>query len=395
MAVLDRHFVGGLLLRRRFVPVSGGLLAVLVLLMAGLVVGMARPLLGETQNDAPEISYLRIATGSVSGTNYRLGGALARLVSQPMGSQPCEKGGRCGVPGLSAVAMASDGAVANVQLVAAGLAESALVQADIVADAAAGRRPFQRTGPLTDLRVIANLYPEALHLVVASRAGIASVRDLKGKRVSIDRSRSGANVDARLVLDYFGVPLGALKLHEVDAAQAAEMLLSGTLDAFFVMGSWPVDVVSDLATRGAAKIVPLPEARLSALYAKQPFLHAVAIPDETYAGMGEIETMGADTLWITRKNVSPAFVYALCQALWAGSNRPVVASAHPIAALIDLEAAVRGLPVPLQEGAAKFYLRAGVLGSGATGPGAGASPGDVVPTPRVRPARREARQAMQ
>jgi TRAP transporter TAXI family solute receptor len=392
MAVRDRHSVVGFLMRRRLVPLTGGLLAGLVLLMAGLALGMARPLPGGT-DAAAETSYLRIATGSVSGTNYRLGGALARLVSQPAGSEPCEKGGRCGVAGLSAVAMASDGAVANVQLVAAGLAESALVQADIAANALAGRRPFQRTGPLTDLRAIANLYPEALHLVVASHAGIASVRDLRGKRVSIDRARSGANVDARLVLDYFGVPAGALKLHEVDAAQAAEMLLSGTLDAFFVMGSWPIDIVSDLATRGAARIVPLPEARLMALFENQPFLHAVAIPAGTYAGVGEIETVGTDTVWITRANVPPDFVYALCQALWAGSNRPVIASAHPIAALIDLDAAVRGLPVPLQLGAAKFYGEVGALAPGATG--RGVSPGIVVPTPRQRPLRREAQQAMQ
>lgn len=365
----------------------------LVLLTTGLVVGMARPLVGDARNGASQTGYLRIATGSVSGTSYPLGGAIARLVSQPAGSQPCEKGGRCGVPGLSAVAMASDGAVANVQLVAAGLAESALVQADVVANAVAGRRAFQRTGPIDNLRAIANLSPEALHLVVASNAGITKVRDLKGKRVSIDRARTGANVDARLVLSYFGVPRGTLKLHEIDAAPAAEMLLSGDLDAFFVMGSWPIDVVSDLTARGVAQIVSLPEAKLGRLFANQPFLHGVAVPAGTYKGMDEIETVGADTVWITRDDVSPGLVYALCQALWAASNRPLIASAHPIAALIDLNSAVRGLPLPLQQGAAKFYAQTGVVVPGENGPGD--SPGNAVPIPRARPARRDAQQAMQ
>jgi hypothetical protein len=380
------------LLRRRFLPLGGGLLAIAALLMTGLVVGMARPLPAGSRADMLDISYLRIATGSVSGTSYPVGGALARLISQPKGSQPCEKGGRCGVPGLSAVAMASDGAVANVQLVASGLAESALVQADVVANAYAGRRAFQRTGPLAELRAIANLYPEALHLVVARKSGITSVRELRGKRVSIDRPRSGANLDARLVLDHFGVPTSALKLYEADEARAAEMLMVGELDAFFVMGSWPVDVVSDLAQRRAISIVPLQEARLATLFERQPYLHAVAIPAGTYAGIGEIETLGADVIWITRSGPSPDLVYAICQALWSGSNRPVIASAHPIAALIDIKSAVRGLPLPLEDGAARYYRQAGVLPPSGLAMDATDEP---VPLPRARPQRRDTEQATQ
>lgn len=393
MAVRDWLSVGRFRLHRRFVPMSGGLLAVIVVLMAGLVVGTARPLFNQNDNSAPQSVYLRIATGSVTGTSYVMGGALARLSSQPEGSQPCEAGGRCGVPGLSAVAMASEGTVANVQLVAAGLAESALVQADVVANAYAGRRDFRRTGPLEDLRAIANLYPVALHLVVARDANVESVRDLRGKRVSIDRPRSGANVDARLILDFFGAPASTLKLHEVDAAQASEMLLSGTLDAFFVMESWPNGLISDLAARQAIKIVPLPADRLTWLFGNQPFLHGVAIPNGTYAGMGEIETVGADVVWIAKEGMSPKLVYALCQALWAKNNRPVITEAHPIAALINLTSAVEGLPVPLEEGAKTFYVDEGVLA--ADGLAMNATPDELVPTPRARPPRHDAEQATQ
>lgn len=380
MAVRDWLSGWGILSRRRVLLVGGGFALPLVLLLAGLVVGMARPLLGEANKSALPVSFLRIATGSVSGPDYAIGGALARLVSQPAGSQPCEKGGRCGVPGLSAVAMASDGAIANIQLVAADLAETALAPADIVANAAAGRRAFQRTGPIGELRAIANLYPAALHLVVAKDAKIKSVRGLRGKRVSLDRPRSGANAEARLVLSHFGVPLGALDVHELDAAQAAERLAAGELDAFFVMGSWPVAIVTDLTARGVADVLPLREAALEPLFKTQPFLHGVVIPAGVYRGQGEIETVGSDVLWITRERLSPELVYSLCQALWSVSNRPVIASAHPIAALIDLESAARGLPVPLADGAEKFYRQRGVLPSTVLAQ-------DFAPAPRPRPAR--------
>src|SRR3546814_5720751 len=45
--------------------------------------------------------------------------------------------------------------------------------------------------PLKSLRAIANLYPETIHLVVSAEAGIESVSDIKGKRISLDRPGSG------------------------------------------------------------------------------------------------------------------------------------------------------------------------------------------------------------
>ncbi len=46
------------------------------------------------------------------------------------------------------------------------------------------------------LRAIANLYPESLH-VVRKGAGIKSIPELKGKRMSLDEPGSGTLVDAQ------------------------------------------------------------------------------------------------------------------------------------------------------------------------------------------------------
>ena len=58
---------------------------------------------------AQEMSFFRIGTGGTAGTYYPIGGLIANAISNPPGSRPCDDGGSCGVPGLVATAVASNG----------------------------------------------------------------------------------------------------------------------------------------------------------------------------------------------------------------------------------------------------------------------------------------------
>lgn len=65
-------------------------------------------------------NYFRIGTGSIAGTYFPVGEALAAILSQPAGAPPCDEGGRCGVPGLIATAQATEGSLANIAAVNSG-----------------------------------------------------------------------------------------------------------------------------------------------------------------------------------------------------------------------------------------------------------------------------------
>src|SRR3546814_20793245 len=93
----------------------------------------------------------------------------------------------------------------NARQIQQGTLESGFVQSDIAYWAYHGEELFLTGGPLKSLRAIANLYPETIHLVVSAEAGIESVSDIKGKRISLDRPGSGTRVDAQLVLRAFGI----------------------------------------------------------------------------------------------------------------------------------------------------------------------------------------------
>ena len=96
---------------------------------------------------AQEMSFFRIGTGGTAGTYFPIGGLLANAISNPPGARACDEGGSCGVPGLVATAVASNGSVANINAIAGGSLESGFSQSDVAYWAhtgTGGRRPGPR-----------------------------------------------------------------------------------------------------------------------------------------------------------------------------------------------------------------------------------------------------------
>ena len=148
---------------------------------------------------AAGISF-QIATGSTAGTFFPVGEAIAGLISHPPGVDRCDKADVCGPAGLIVTARTSEGAVDNLMAVNRGDVESGLAQSDVIAAAVKGDGPFRSLGPQSHVRVIASLFAEQVHLVVAAKSKINSVADLKGKRVSLGSDGSGVGITAREIL---------------------------------------------------------------------------------------------------------------------------------------------------------------------------------------------------
>jgi len=308
-----------------------------------------------------QATFFRIATGATGGTYFRMGEILAGVVSSPPGSDPCELGGRCGVEGLIAVVKGSPGSVANVRNVASGIFESALVQANVLDAAYRGTGVFEDEAPRENLRVIANLYPEALHLVAAKDSGIESVADLAGKRVAIGSRGSGTWADARSLMAVYGINLRRQPFTEEDPSRAAEMLLAGDLDAFFMITGAPAPLIRTLILREAAHLVPISGSPAQEFRLKNAYYEGVEILEGTYPGVPEIETIGMGAMWVTREEVPGTLIYEMTRALFDERNADALQRGHPDGAHIDAEAAVRAVPIPFHPGAERYYFEAGIL----------------------------------
>ena len=325
----------------------GSVLALGVLVAAGL---------GTAQIEPQRLSFV-IDTGPTGGTYFPIGEAMADIVSHPPGVARCEVANACGPSGLIASARSSAGTIANVLDVNTRRADAALAQSDVVAQAVAGKGAFKIRQ--SHIRLIADLFPEEVHVVAAKAAHIRSIADLKGKRVSIGDANSGTIVTARAVLAAWRVPEARLKASTDPADVAADKLARDEIDAFFFTGGAPVPLVRDLIASGKAVLVPIDGAGRKRLIAANPDLAAAAIAAGLYPATGAVQTVSVRAVWIVNDSVPADIVYGVAKALFNPANRDTLDGSHRSATLIRLDSATADLPAPLHPGAARFYREMG------------------------------------
>jgi uncharacterized protein len=311
--------------------------------------------------DWPQRQFFQVATGSTAGSYFPAGELIAGIVSHPPGLARCDTAWVCGPAGVIVSARTSEGAVANVLAVNAGETDSGLAQADIVADAVAGSGEFRAAGRQKHIRVIASLFPETVHLVVAADSRIDKVSDLRGKRVSIGTDGSGVGVVAHAVLAAYGLSEHSIRASKEPYDVSADLLESKRLDAFFFLGSAPAPLIGDLFAHDAARLVPIDGDARRNLLRRMPSLTADSIPQGSYPGTGTIQTVSARTLWVVKDSASPDVVEGLLRALFNPANRDLLDAEGAAGRHIRLDDATLGLTAPLHPGAERFYRQMGKL----------------------------------
>lgn len=310
---------------------------------------------------AQEMRFFRIGTGGVAGTYYPIGGLIADIISHPPGARPCEKGGSCGVPGLVAIAQSSNGSVANVDAIASGALESGFAQSDVAYWAYTGTGIYEGRDKVDSLRAIASLYPESIHLVARKGAGIESVHDLEGKRVSLDEPGSGTLVDARVILDAFGLSEADLEAEYIKPSPAVAEIKEGRLDAFTIVAGYPTGSVAELCADVGCELVPIDGPEVDALLERYQFFAKDVIPAGVYEGVGRTPTISVGAQWLVGAEVEEDLVYGITRALWHDNARRLLDHGHVKGSAITLETALDGIGIPLHPGAERYYREAGLL----------------------------------
>jgi uncharacterized protein len=290
--------------------------------------------------------FFRIGTGGTAGTYFPIGGIIANAVSTDK---------------IVATAQATNGSVANVNAIASGAAESGFSQSDVATWAYTGTGIFEGRPKVEELRAIANLYPETVHIVVKKGLNVKSVADLKGKRISIDEPGSGSIVNAKAILAAYGIKDGDYKAENLKPGPSAEKLKDGGIDAFFITGGYPVAAVTELATTAGVELLPIDGPEADKIRAAFKFFAVDQIPDASYKDVKGVKTLSVGAQWVTSSKVSADLVYEVTKAMWSDKTRAVLDAGHAKGKSIVKETALGGLGIPLHPGAEKFYKEAGLL----------------------------------
>lgn len=335
---------------------SERLAALIALIAFAALVVWAMVTGGQLGGDVPARLAFQIATGSTEGVYFPVGQAMAGLISHPHGVGRCDTATVCGPANVILSARTSQGAADNLRSVNSGAVDSGFADGDLIADAVAGLGVSHRKA--SHLRVIAALFPEDLHLVVAAKSHIQGVEGLRGKRVYMGAADLANTARVRAVLAAYGVE--RVRMIASDNQSGEQMLQAGQIDAYFVMAGAPLQSIQAMIAKGIARLVPIDGAGRDRLLKTSTQLAPAVIAAGTYRGVDAIETVGTRAYWITRDSEPDTLIYAMARALFNPANRPALMASHPAARDIALTNAAVNPPAPLHKGAARYYREMGL-----------------------------------
>jgi TRAP transporter TAXI family solute receptor len=179
--------------------------------------------------------------------------------------------------------------------------------------------------------------------------------------VSLDEPGSGTLVDARIILDAYGLSEDDLEAAYVKPSVAVAQMGDGELDAFIIVAGYPTGSVVELCATIDCELVPLDGPQADALLKDYRFFAKDTIPAGTYAGVPETPTLSVGAQWVVGAEVDEDLVYGITKALWHDNARRLLDDGHAKGRSITLETALDGVGIPLHPGAERYYREAGML----------------------------------
>jgi uncharacterized protein len=292
-----------------------------------------------------------MATGMPGGTYYHVGLAMASMWTTKLQDE-----------GIRVSAAVSEGSRENIQAIR--IADADLILADeFLCSMAYKGTGYYKGDPLPDLRSVACLWRDAVHVVIRSdKVQTGTIQDLAGLTLATGLPDSGNRLTAEMLVRTLKPGKKRVRLRYMSILAGAEALRKGTVQALDLTGALPVSLVTAFfhESKPPVSLLEITEAQMAALVAEGwRHVSEVEIPAETYPGQVKpLKTIGQLSILAVTSSLDAQVVYALTQSLF--DNLEHLARVHHACQSISLENALEGLEVPLHPGAAQYYREQGL-----------------------------------
>ncbi|TFG91643.1 MAG: TAXI family TRAP transporter solute-binding subunit [Syntrophobacterales bacterium] len=318
------------------------------------LVALAFILVGPSMVRAEEI-FVSIGGGDISGVYFPTGLAIARMINADRQNYE-----------IRATVEATPGSTFNLNAIMAGYMDFGLSQADKQYHAVKGVAEWAEKGPQKELRAVFSIYPESVTLVAADDAGINTIEDLKGKRVSLGNPGSSQHRVIINILEAFGInPETDIETQTVYASDAPDLLQDGLIDAYFFTVGHPNETVKrGLSGTRNAHIVPISGPAVDKLVTEKVYYTRYRIPmQRLYPDLPgpheDVKTLAVLAMFCTSSEVPEQIVYIVTKEVF--ENLDYFRQQHPALAVLTKEGMLEGLQAPLHPGAMKYYREAGLM----------------------------------
>ncbi|MBR6568035.1 MAG: TAXI family TRAP transporter solute-binding subunit [Clostridia bacterium] len=294
------------------------------------------------------IKTITAGTGGTTGTYYAFTTAVGQILN---------------TDDYTFNVISTGGSQANIEMIADGEAQFAIVQNDVMNYAYEGTNGFAEA--ITDFSAVACVYSEVCQLVATKSSGISSLADLKGKTVAVGDVGSGVYYNATQILEAAGLDIDK-DINKVTASfgDSATQLKDGSIDAAFITAGAPTTAITDLATTTDVVLVDLGDDIIDSLIEKYPFYEKFeATADSTkYSFVTDtVNTVAIKATFVVSNKMSDDQVYQITKDLW--EKQADIATAHAKGNEMVKENAVAAVgKVPVHPGAEKYYKEAGIIG---------------------------------
>jgi uncharacterized protein len=288
--------------------------------------------------------FLAIGTAGAGGAYYPIGIAMADIITNKVGVQT--------------TAQITGGAIENNTLINNGSNDIAISIGFMSYFARNAMPPYK-----AKLENIAGLFSGlskgVFQVVVAKNSPIKSIKDLKGKRVSLGPAGGGAITLFLQVIQSYGFNEKEFQPVYQSYEQSADALSDGNLDAILVHAAAPTPALIQLAaTKKPIRYLSIDETTLKELMKKYPYMIPITLGKEMYKTEEPVKTFYTANVVIVRKELDTDLVYRITKALF--ENIEKIQTSHPSVKELDLDAAVQGMPIPYHPGALKYFAEKGL-----------------------------------
>lgn len=228
---------------------------------------------------------LTIATGSSAGTYFAIAQDIKKIAEKQ---------------GLAIEVVQTNGSFDNINLLAEGKVDLAVMQLDVLRLVAEIMRKETGLNVLQEVKVVLNLYLEEIH-ILTKNPEIRTLSELEGKRVAVGPEKSGSALTAEVLLAGFGIEITRLYANPEDAVHK---LNQGEIDALIFVGGAPVPAFQKLDR--SFRFVALPaDSGLEQIYPKKKIIKP------TYTWADEIDTHAVPSVIMTRNRTDKDYVSAM------------------------------------------------------------------------------------
>lgn len=320
------------------------------LALAVVVAGVIGVTSASAEMMKPKEQFMSLATSSVGGSWFPLGGAMASIVTKHY-------------PELKITAEVTGGTNDNLKLVKNKKVELALSTNSQAYLAYKGEGAFA-AGKITNMRGLLGGHMIVWQLYTLKKNDINKITDLKGKRISLGAAGSIGNTIGQAVIEAHGLKMKTDWNPEyIGHGDGPGALKDGRVDAVLIISSTPTGAVTDV-TSTSDVVFLMPEKKvLDKLIEARPYWSRASIPPGVYKGFDKEQpgSFGVSTILLTMDTVTNEAAYAIVKALL--ENPDELAAANKLGKEWHKGVATRGVKgvVPFHPGAEAYLNEKGLM----------------------------------